>query len=560
MLTHEKYGCGFDFGTLSCRLIVCNLSNGKSIFERSMDYHDAVITEKLPGSDIRFPNNWALQNPDDYIQVMTELLEEASHTIELRSIVSIGTDFTNCTVVPIDKNGNPICNDEKFRCNPHSWVKLWKHHGAQPYAERIKNYLNDAKTEWFEEYGNNVSSEWFFPKVLQIYEEAPDVFDATYAFMECADYITLFLVGKIVRNSATLGVNAFYDKVRGFPTKGFLNSLSSEFGDKLYPKLCGEIKPVGSRAGNLCEKAAKRLGLSCGVSISVGHGDSEVAAAGLGITEPGSMLMVMGTSTCYQMIHTEKAPCAGACAIVEDGMIPELVSYESGQPAVGDAFTWYTQNAMPASYALEAEKSGLSRLAYMDKKAGELIAGESGVVSLDWFNGNRSVLMNYNLTACFAGLTLATKPEGIYRSMIEATAFGTRKIFDSYASAGIEIKRVYALGGLSHKSPITMQIYADIIGMPIVVTSIPNACSLGACICGVVAYENEIGTRKAFEDVCNRMVNFETQTYYPNDAAARTYDKLYSVFCSLHDFAGVSSDICTEIASIQKASIKALEK
>ncbi|MEG0912578.1 MAG: ribulokinase [Oscillospiraceae bacterium] len=559
-MTQNKYVCGFDFGTLSCRLIVCDLSDGKAVFENSVEYSDGVITEKLPDSDVRLGSNWALQNPDDYINAMTELMRQASEKIDLKNITAIGTDFTNCSVVAIDNNGNPLCSNKKYRNNPHSWVKLWKHHAAQVYAERIEKQLRDSHTEWFDEYGDNVSSEWFFPKVLQVYEEARDIFDAAYAFIECADYITLFLTGKIVRNSATLGVNSFYDRGRGFPSKEFLNSLSEGFADGIYPKLCGDIKPVGSRAGTLCDAAAKRLGLNSDVAVAVGHGDSEVAAAGLGITEPGSMLMVMGTSSCYQMIHTEKVPCRGVCAIVQDGMIPGLVAYESGQPAVGDAFAWYANNAMPASYVDAADKCGLSRLAYMDKKAAELNAGESGLVSLDWFNGNRSVLMDYNLTACFAGLTLASKPEGIYRSMIEATAFGARRIFESYAEAKVAIKRVYALGGLSHKSPLTMQIYADILGMPIEVTSIPNACSFGACICGAVARENEIGTREAFAEVCGRMVHFDTEIYYPDSGAVRIYNKLYSVFCELHDFAGRHSNICTDLTRIQQASKTAFEQ
>ncbi|MHC1772334.1 MAG: ribulokinase [Flexilinea sp.] len=558
-MIEKRYVCGYDFGTLSCRLLVTELESGNEAFTAEMDYPDGVISEMLPGSSARLGEAWFLQNPGDYSEVMRELTSRALKKIDSRQIVAIGTDFTNCTVVALGDGGKPLCLNPAYRLNPNAWVKLWKHHAAQKYAERIEAYLKESGCKWFGEYGNNVSSEWMFPKILQVYEESRDIYDHTDVFIEGADYIVYFLTGKLIRNSATLGVNSFYNSERGFPDSVFFNSISEGWGNCIYSKLRGEIMPVGSRAGTLTPEAAAFLGLNPATVVAVGHGDSEVAAAGFGITHTGSMLMVMGTSTCYQMLYNQKITFNGVAAIVEDGMIPGLVAYESGQPAVGDSFEWYEKTLMPGEYTENAKKLGMSNLAYMDSLADKIMPGESGIVSLDWLNGNRSVLMNYSLRAFIGGLTLSSKPEHIYRSLLEATAFGARKIFDGYDKAGVKIENVLASGGLARKSPVTMQIYANVLNRDLIVPSVDNISALGACVCGAVAFEAGRGTRSLFEKVCKRMVHYESRVYHPDHKATAIYDELYAVFCELHTFAGETSDICSNLVKIQQTSNRVFE-
>jgi len=536
-----------------------DLESGEVAFERSEDYPGGVISGILPEAEIPLGDNWFLQDSRDYVDVLVRLTRAAANELGAERIAAIGTDFTNCTVVGLSNDGLPLSEHPGFRDKPHAWPKLWKHHAAQPYAERIENLLLEKGIPWFREYGRNVSSEWFFPKLLQVYEEAPEIFDACDLYLEAADYIAYFLTGRITRNAATLGVNAFYSPERGYPSRELLNSFSPGFGDAVYPKLRGDILPVGSRAGKLSKSAAKLLGLSTDVTVSVGHGDSEVACAGLGITSSGSMLMVMGTSTCFQMLYDCKCSFDGVAAIVDGGMIPGLTAYESGQPAVGDAFAWYIDNMMPAKYEREAKLEGLSPIEYMNRLAQRLRPGESGLVSLDWMNGNRSVLMNYNLRSFIAGLSLETKPEAIFRSMIEATAFGARKILEGYEDAGIHIKKLYAVGGLSLKSPLTMQIYADVLGREITVPDLPNASAMGACVCGAVAYRNEVGTREAFEKEGARLIRYAAKTYKPEILAQAVYDELYQVFGKLHDYAGIHSNICSELNRIQRVAKAAFE-
>lgn len=556
-MANRPYVCGYDFGTLSCRITVSDRSTGETVYEAGVDYPHGVISQQLPESDVVLGLDWALQDPEDYLEVMTQLTRMALEKVAPEEIAAIGTDFTNCTVVALGADGRPLCMQENFRQTPHAWPKLWKHHAAQPYAKRIEEILTAENVDWFPLYGRNVSSEWLFPKVLQVYEEAPEVYAAAGTFLEAADYIPYWLTGNLVRNSATLGVNAFYEEGRGFPQKELLEKFSPGFSGVL-DKLTGSVKPVGSRAGTLTPQAAERLGLLPDTVVAVGHGDSEIAAAGLGVTESGSMLMVMGTSTCYQMMHRNKIAFDGVCAIVRDGMIPGLVAYESGQPAVGDTFAWFADNMLPQQYQQAAADEGISVLAYMDRLCGQLKAGESGLVALDWFNGNRSVLMNYGLRGVIAGLSLASRPEEIYRSLIEATAFGARRIFDSYTQAGVGIEKVYAAGGLARKSPVTMQIYADILNRPITATSISNSSSLGAAVCAAVALEEEIGTYEVFRRVYGRMIHYDAAVYRPDPKAAATYEKLYQAYLELHDFVGKQASMCEALNAIQTAA-KAVE-
>ena len=556
-MANRPYVCGYDFGTLSCRITVSDRSTGETVYEAGVDYPHGVISQQLPESDVALGLDWALQDPEDYLEVMTQLTRMALEKVAPEEIAAIGTDFTNCTVVALGADGRPLCMQENFRQTPHAWPKLWKHHAAQPYAKRIEKILTAENVDWFPLYGRNVSSEWLFPKVLQVYEEAPEVYAAAGTFLEAADYIPYWLTGNLVRNSATLGVNAFYEEGRGFPQKDLLEKFSPGFSGVL-DKLTGPVKPVGSRAGTLTPQAAERLGLLSDTVVAVGHGDSEIAAAGLGVTESGSMLMVMGTSTCYQMMHRNKIAFDGVCAIVRDGMIPGLVAYESGQPAVGDTFAWFADNMLPQQYQKAAADEEMNVLAYMDRLCGQLKAGESGLVALDWFNGNRSVLMNYGLRGVIAGLSLASRPEEIYRSLIEATAFGARQIFDSYTQAGVGIEKVYAAGGLARKSPVTMQIYADILNRSITATSISNSSSLGAAVCAAVALEEEIGTYEAFRRVCGRMIHYDAAVYRPDPKAAATYEKLYQVYLELHDFVGKQASMCEALNAIQTAA-KAVE-
>jgi L-ribulokinase len=528
----DKYVYGYDFGTQSCRLIIVNIKNGQVVAEGEEKYPNGVITENLPGSDKALPHGWCLQDPDNYIEAMSniskKLLSETGICNE--DIIGIGTDFTNCTMMPMDKSGNVLCQKEEFRDNPHSWVKLWKHHAAQQYAEEIESYAR-LNTEWLVEYGNNVSSEWFFPKLLQIYREAPEIYEAADIFIEAADWIVFKMTGNLIRNSATLGVNCFWSPERGYPDKTFFYDIEPGLENVIEEKMKGSIAVVGSYAGHLTQEFAEKLGLATKTVVSVGHGDSEVAACGTTNVEPGTMIMVMGTSTCHQMIYSSKKGIQGISSVVRDGMIPGYYAYESGQPAVGDIFEWYAN----------VIGSDISILNHLEHKASELKAGESGLIALDWFNGNRSILTNYDLTGMIMGLTLSTTNEEIYRSLLESTAFGTKVIIDGYESNGIRVNKVIASGGLPRKSKLLMQIYADVLNKKVLVPLSTNNSALGAAVCGAVAAK-DYGGYESFDEAIEKMVPKNFIEYIPNENDSEIYQKMFKVFKALHDYLGGDSE------------------
>ncbi len=552
----DKYVFGYDFGTQSCRLVAVSIPGGEIAGQAEMEYPSGVISQTLPGTDVKLGDNWYLQDPRDYILALTTLSNDVLNKTKINpeDVLAIGTAFTNCTMMPIDEEGNVLCMSDKYKNNPHSWVKLWKHHGAESYAKEMEGYAR-ANLPRLKYYGNSVSSEWLFPKILQIAREDRELYDAAHTFIEAADWIVYKMCGSLVRNTATLGVNAFYDADEGgYPPKEFFAGIDSAFENVVEEKLKGKIKRVGESAGTLTGEMAGLMGLTPGTIVSVGHGDSEVAACGAGVVTEGSMIIVLGTSTCHQMMYHEKKAFDGVCAIVKDGMVPGLYAYESGQPATGDIFEWYAGNLTPEEYKAEARENGIPLLKLMDQKADRLKAGASGLVALDWFNGNRSILMNYNLKGLIMGLTLKSKPEEIYRALIEATAFGTRVILDSYTANNVEVREVVAAGGLPRKSPFVSQLYADVLGREIRVPLVSNMTALGAAVCASVAAGSKSGGFDSFYEAVQRMVPKKKILYKPNIDNVKVYNRLYNVYKTLHDYLGhTDSSPMRELWNIQQS-------
>jgi len=555
-MINGKYVYGYDFGTQSCRLVLLSVPDGTIAAQEEMDYPNGVITHNLPGTGIILKNDWYLQDPRDYIFVLEALSKKILERTNINpgDIVAIGTAFTNCTMMPVDKEGNVLCMLDEYKNNPHSWVKLWKHHGAEAYAKEIEIYAKEHLPR-LKNYGGHVSSEWLFPKILQIAREDKELYDAADAFIEAADWIVYKLCGNLVRNSATLGVNAFYDADEGgFPPREFFAGIDKAIENVVQEKLKGNVKNVGERAGNLTEEMAKAMGLTPNTVVAVGHGDSEVAACGAGIAEAGRMIIVMGTSTCHQMMSYNKTAFDGVGAVVKDGMVPGMYAYESGQPAVGDIFEWYADNLAAEEYKEQARAKGIHLLKLMDQKASELKAGASGLVALDWFNGNRSILMDYNLTGLIMGLTLQSKPEEIYRALIEATAFGTRVILDTYTENHLEIREIVAAGGLPRKSPFVAQLYADVLNREIKVPLVNNITALGAAVCASVAAGIKNGGFDSFNEAVQMFANKEAIVYKPDKDNVKVYNRLYGVYKNLHDyFSRKQNNPMKELRNIQQS-------
>ena len=531
-----KYVIGLDYGTLSGRAVLIDASNGAELASSALDYPHAVMSEYIPTSDKKLPQDFALQHPQDYIDVLSTTIPAviAKAGVDKADIIGVGIDFTACTVMPVYKDGTPLCFDKRFDKEPQSYIKLWKHHAAQEYATR----LNETGAPFLARYGGKVSSEWLVPKVWQTLEEAPEVYDSADFFLEAADWVIWQLTGNQTRNSCTAGYKALWHKQEGYPSKEFFKSLNPKLENLVEDKLNCPVSPIGSKAGEITEAAAKLTGLAVGTAVAVANVDAHVTVPALGIQKSGAMLAIMGTSTCHMLLGEVEKNAPGICGVVEDGILPGFYGYEAGQSCCGDHFAWFARNCVPEHYAAQAKAEGMSVMQYLVAKASQLRAGESGIVALDFWNGNRSVLVDADLTGVFVGMTLLTKPEELFRALVEATAFGSRKIIENFNENGIEVKEFYAAGGIAEKDPFTMQIYADVIKMPIRISGSAQAPALGSAIFGAVAAGAETGGYSTINEASDKMGKLSDRVYTPIDANSEIYDKLYAEYELLHDYFG----------------------
>ena len=535
-----NYTIGIDFGTESGRVVLVDVKNGKEIATHVTTYPNGVMDHKLPITNKLLPPGFALQSPGDYLMVLKESVPKVIELsgVDPLDVIGLGIDFTACTLLPVDENFEPLCNNEKWSRNPHSWVKLWKHHGAQEEATRLTELAIEREAKWLSRYGNKVSSEWALPKIWETLNQAPEVFEATHVFLEAADWLVAKMTGSLLRNSCGAGYKGLWDKREGYLSKEFLKLLDPRLENLYETKLKGPVAQVGTKAGELTEEMADLMGLTPRISVATGIIDAHAAVPGVGVATPGKLVMVMGTSTCHLVLSDRDARVEGICGVVEDGIIPGLFAYEAGQAAVGDLFAWFVEKNVPYYLYKEAEKKGIGLHELLEEKASCLRPGESGLLALDWQNGNRSPLVDADLSGLILGQTLRTQPEDHYRALIEATAFGTRLIIDTYKNKGIEIKEIYATGGIPHRNRLLMQIYADVTNMEIKVVSNTLTTAIGAAMLGAVAAGKENGGYESLVEATKNMSNPKGVTFKPIPSNVLIYEKLYEEYVKLQVYFG----------------------
>jgi len=557
-VSQAKYSIGIDFGTESARTVLVDLSNGQEVATAVFSYPDGVIDEKLPGTDIRLEPDWALQNPADYVKAVKATVPEvlAESGVASQDVIGIGIDFTACTMLPTKADGTPLCRLPDYRANPHAWVKLWKHHAAQPEADHLNQVARELGEPWLSRYGGKISSEWFFPKALQILNDAPQIYDAANRLIEGADWIVWQLTGVETRNACTAGYKAIWDKRAGFPSPEFFAALHPRLRNIVAEKMSEKTWPLGARAGGLTPEMAAATGLRPGTAVAVANVDAHVSVPASTVTEPGRMVMIMGTSICHMVLGTQQRMVPGMCGVVEDGIVPGLFAYEAGQSCVGDHFAWFVENCVPADYQQQAKRRNVNLHHLLEEKAAALRPGESGLLALDWWNGNRSVLVDVDLTGLLIGATLATKPEEIYRTLIEATAYGTRVIIEAFEDSGVAVKELVAAGGLPERNKLLMQIYADVTGREIKIAGTPQAGALGSAMHGAVAAGSAQGGYDNIRDAAARMAHLKDERYVPDAESSRVYDQLYSEYVTLHDYFGRgSNDVMKRLKRIKAEAL-----
>jgi L-ribulokinase len=526
---------GIDFGTLSARAVLVDARHGREYAAVVSEYKSGVIEGRLPGSKTPLKAQSALQDPADYLASLEHAIPALLRKARMRrdQIGAIGIDFTSCTVLPVKADGTPLCFDRRVSKNPHAWVKLWKHHATQPEADLINRVGLERGEEFIRAYGGKYSSEWFFSKVLETAREAPEIYDAADYFLEAGDWMVWQLCGKQTRNVSAAGFKGMRVHPQGndwtYPGDDFFRALHPKLRSVIREKLGGQIIQLGACAGGLAENIAQRLKLDPGIPVAAGNIDAHAGVPACGVTTPGTLVMIMGTSTCHLLMADKKVEAEGICGVVQDGIVPGFWGYEAGQSGVGDLFAWFVEHACPEY--VSKKRNIHEQLA---RDAATLRPGQSGLLALDWWNGNRSILVNADLTGLMLGLTIHTRPHEIYRALIEATAFGTRKIVDAFDSKGVPIDAIVASGGLAQKNPLLMQIYADVLQRPIKVAASAQSSAFGTAMWASVAG----GLHRDIHHAARKMVRSPRTIYRPKKSHGPIYDRLYHEYSRLHDFFG----------------------
>jgi L-ribulokinase len=533
-------GCvvGVDFGTLSARAVVVRAHDGEELGSAVHEYPHAVIERTLPSSGAELPPQWALQDPADWVQSLQVAVPAAVAAAGVRpeEVVGIATDFTASTPLPVLADGTPLCSLPELADRPHAYPKLWKHHAAQRQADRINALAEERGERWLARYGGRISSEWEFAKALQVLEEDPEVYARMDRWVEGADWIIWQLCGRETRNTCTAGYKAIYQDGH-YPSEDYLRALDERFAGFVADKLQGPLSSLGERAGDLTAQAAEWTGLPEGIAVAVGNVDAHVTAPAARAIDPGQMLMIMGTSTCHVMNGERLVEVPGMCGVVRGGIVPELWGYEAGQTGVGDIFGWFVDEAVPPRYHDEARARGLDVHGYLSELAGAQEVGAHGLIALDWNNGNRSLLVDHELSGLILGLTLATRAEDVYRALIEATAFGTRMILDAFADAGMPATELFVAGGLL-KNPVIMQIYADVTRMPLHLIDSDQGPALGSAMHAAVA----AGVHADIDAAAAAMGKVKRDAYVPDERRADAYEPLFEHYARLHDHFGRGGD------------------
>lgn len=544
MPSSQKTALGLDFGTESVRALIVDLK-GVELGSAVVNYPHGQITQTLPSTGEPLPPDSAFQHPQDWIDSAAKAVRSALRkgSVDPASVISVGVDFTSCTMLPALRDGTPLCMLEQFRSNRFAWPKLWKHHGAKKQTAKINELARKRNEPWLARYGGIIGLEWFFPKVLETLEEAPAIYDAAEVWLEGGDWFVWRLVGRdaadLARSTCQAGYKAMWNARDGYPSSDFFKALHPKMEHVVRDKMPGRLTPPGEAAGELCEPMAKLMGLPAGIPVSAATIDAHAGVPGAGVAEPSTLVMVMGTSSCHMLNSRVERLIPGVAGVVDGGILPGYYGYETGQAAVGDAFDWFRKLVGHANFD------------DLTKKAAQVPPGADGVLCMDWVNGCRTPLMDGHLRGAFTGLALHHRPEHLYRALLEASAFGLRWIVEVLRDGGVPVRRFVATGGLPHHNPLLVQIYADVLDARIAVHPSKQGPALGAAILGVLAAGKKVSGFPSASSAMAAMARANPRSaaagsgspaptrepiiYRPERAAAKAYDQLYARYRRLAD-------------------------
>jgi L-ribulokinase len=528
MKSPSRYVLGMDFGTESVRALIADSVSGE-VAAASVAYPHGQLVESLPGCRKPLPPLFALQHPSDWIESAVKAVRSVLRKAKIdgKGVAGIGVDFTSCTMLPCQSDGTPLCVLSAFREEPLAWPKLWKHHHAQSQTDRINQVAVSRKEAFLERYGGVIGLEWFFPKVLETLELAPKVYEACDVWLEAGDWFVWLLVGgaaaDLPRSTCQAGYKGMWNAEAGYPSEAFLQAVHPRLKDVVNDKMPGRLLAPGESAGGLSSEMAKRFGLKPGTPVSAAVIDAHAGVPGAGAAEPGTLVMVMGTSSCHMLNSESEILLPGVAGVVKGGILPGLYGYETGQAAVGDAFDWLRRI------------TGQKDFTRLSEAAARLPAGSDGVLCLDWFHGCRTPLMNGALRGAFSGLSIHHRPEHLYRSLLEGSAMGVRWIVELLRDGGVPVKKFVATGGLPHHNPLVVQVYSDVLQEPITVHPSTNGPALGAAILGALA----AGLFSSSEAAIRAMAvpkKGQAKVYKPSRSNLAAYDRLHERYRRAAEF------------------------
>lgn len=540
MSAKKIFTIGIDFGTYSCTAILVDVNNGRQAASASVRYAHGVITDTLPDSKVKLEPNWALQHPNDFItaikRAVPKLLRESQ--IEPDQVIGIGVAFAGSIVMPTTADGTPLAMLKEYHDEPHAWPKTWQHRAADEYANRLTQLAADRFETFLDRYGGKIDAEWFFPKVWETYENASSVYDNAGRFIEAGDWIVWQLTGVESRNLSAAGFKAFWSKSEGFPLETFFAAMDPGLSNIIEEKMKAEITPLGRQVGELTEEAANWLKLKPGIPVATSMLNHQAAVPATTVVEPGKMVIILGASNTLMILADKEFRVPGMVGMVEDGIIPGYIGYEAGQFCCADQFDWFIKNSVPEDYAREARKRKIDPQNLMEGEASKLEAGESGLISLDWWNGNRSILVDNDLSGLILGYNLNTRPEEVYRTMLEATAFGTRKIIETFIASGVPINELIITGGAPTQNKLLLNILASVTRMEIKLAKSDYPSALGSAIFAAVAAGEEREGYNTIQEASLNMAHLHKETFIPDSNDKKTYNRLYSEYTLLHDYFG----------------------
>lgn len=530
----SKYTLGIDYGTLSARTVLMNCLDGSIAASATKLYPHAVIDRELPDGTL-LPAGWALEDAEDYLLALEQTVRRVmgESGIQKEDVIGLSIDFTSCTVVAADEQKRALSSLEQFRGRPHAWTKLWKHHGAQAQADEINDLLTRKGMIDEPRYGGAISPELLLPKVLQTLREDPEIYQAASVFLEAGDWLTWNLTGELRRSGNMASYKAMWTPKDGYIPKEVLLELDPRLENLVEEKLRGEVCPPGGCIGRLTEQWADRLGLMPGIAVGASIIDSHAGMPGSGICRKGQMMLVLGTSSVELLLSDQPYSSHGVVGAVRGAIMPGYYSLEAGLAAVGDMYGWFVDGFAPASYEKEAAEKGINLHQLLSEKARDLEPGSSGLLALDWWNGNKTPYVNGDLSGVLVGLTLQTRPEEIYRALIEATAYGTRMIMEEFMKSGAKVDEVIVSGGIAEKNPLVLRIFTDVLNRPVKVSASDQTAALGSAMYAAAAAGEEAGGFSSVARAAQELARLKDEVYLPDAQHAEVYDRLFGLYREL---------------------------